>query len=464
MEDFAEHADIIKALFDQVRYNSLAVYKPYRKQLDFHIAGKDYRERLFCASNQSGKTVAGSMEVAMHLTGDYPDWWTGRRWNRPTTWWVAGITGETTRDSVQRTLLGRAGMEGTGAIPRDLILATSAARGVADLVDTIQVQHESGGVSHCALKTYEKGREKWQAETLDGIWFDEEPPYEIYIEGLTRTNATGGLVFITFTPLMGMSDVVRRFWVEDSPDRHITKMDITEALHIDPAQRDRIVSSYLPHEREARAYGIPVLGSGRVFPIEESLITVPAMPIPRHWARIGGMDFGIDHPFAAVMLAHDRDADIVYVTDAYRIRNATPLAHCDRLINYGKWVPWSWPHDGLIRDKGDSSTELKSLYTRHGLYMLPQRAQFDDGSYGVEAGLMMMLERMNTGRLKVFNHLNDWLDEFRLYHRKDGLVVKERDDLLCATRYGVMSLKYARTKPIEAPRRKGSRETSAWAS
>ena len=30
-----------------------------------------------------------------------------------------------------------------------------------------------------------------------------------------------------------------------------------------------------------------------------------------------------------------------------------------------------------------------------------------------------------------------------LYHRKDGLVVKEGDDLMCATRYAVMMLRHA---------------------
>lgn len=455
-------SEFIASLFDKVRYNALALYKPYPKQAEFHKHGATKRERLFAAANQVGKTVAGSMEVAMHLTGLYPSWWEGRRWDRPVAVWAAGITGETTRDSVQRMLLGRTGSQGTGSIPRDDILSITSARGVSDLVDTIVVQHQSGGVSQCVLKTYEKGREKWQAETLDLVWFDEEPPYEIYTEGLTRTNATGGMVFITFTPLLGMSDVVRRFWVEESGDRAITKMDITEALHIDSEQRRRIVSSYLPHEREARAYGIPVLGSGRVFPIEESKITVEAFPIPKHWAQIGGLDFGIDHPTAAVRLCHDRDDDVVWVDACYRVRDATPLTHCERLKHWGTWIPWAWPHDGLIRDKG-SGMELRNIYADHGLNMLPEKASFSDGSYGVEAGLAHMLERMQTGRLKVFAHLAEWFDEFRLYHRKDGVVVKERDDLLAATRYAIMMLRHARTKPEPSKRKGKVREVSAWA-
>jgi phage terminase large subunit-like protein len=158
-------------------------YRPYPKQAKFHAAGAAHRERLFMAGNQLGKTLAGAMEEAIHATGRYPDWWRGRYFPGPTTSWAAGVTGESTRDTVQRRLLGRAGEPGTGALPWDAVVKTIPARGVAGLIDTILVRHVSGGVSRIALKSYEKGREKWQGETLDRVWFDEEPPGEVYSEG-----------------------------------------------------------------------------------------------------------------------------------------------------------------------------------------------------------------------------------------------------------------------------------------
>lgn len=88
--------------------------------------------------------------------------------------------------------------------------------GVADALDSIVVKHVSGGESTIGFKSYDQGRAKWQGETLDIVWFDEEPPQDIYTEGLTRTNATGGLVYLTFTPLLGMSEVVRSF-LQDNP-------------------------------------------------------------------------------------------------------------------------------------------------------------------------------------------------------------------------------------------------------
>ena len=157
---------------------------------------------------------------------------------------------------------------------------------------------------------------------------------------------------------------------------------------------------------------------------------------------LGGIDFGWDHPTAAVKVAWDRDADCIYVVAAYRVKEQTPVIHAAALKAWGKSLKWAWPHDGLQHDKG-SGEQLAELYRLQGLELLPERATFDDGSNGVEAGLMDMLDRMQTGRLKVSKHLTEWFDEFRLYHRKDGKVVKERDDLMSATRYAIMMLRFA---------------------
>jgi Terminase large subunit, T4likevirus-type, N-terminal len=128
--------------------NKLAGYMPYPKQAAFHEAGASHRERLLIAANQSGKSLAGGMETAMHATGRYPDWWKGKRFDRPTIGWGAGTTNETTRDTVQRILAGRPGQHGTGCIPKDGILELVPARGTPDLLDSIKVRHASGGIGH----------------------------------------------------------------------------------------------------------------------------------------------------------------------------------------------------------------------------------------------------------------------------------------------------------------------------
>jgi phage terminase large subunit-like protein len=424
-------------------FNKLGSFQPYARQIEFYEAGASFRERLLMAANQVGKTYCGSREVAYHLTGRYPDWWTGHRFDRPIEVWAGSDTSETTRDTVQANLIGpppAREMWGTAAIPGDAILDTNSRMGVADALDTVLVRHVSGGTSTLGFKSYDQRRQKWQGTKKDLIWLDEEPPMDIYMEALTRTNAVDdGRMMMTFTPLLGMSDVVHMFL--DGEGRSITRMTIDDAEHISEEKRAQIIASYPEHEREARTKGIPALGSGRVYPVAESRISVPSFAIPRHWPCVAGIDFGWDHPTAAVKLAWDRDADVVYLTHAYRRREATPLEHVVTLREWGK-QPWAWPQDGYQRDKRSGGT-LREDYARLGLRMAMSHATFADGGNGVEAGVMALLQRMQTGRFKVFEHLEDWWSEFRLYHRKDGLIVKERDDLMDATRYALMMLRVA---------------------
>ncbi|TGQ89448.1 DNA packaging protein [Mesorhizobium sp. M2D.F.Ca.ET.185.01.1.1] len=442
--------------------NKLRFYKPYAKQREFHRAGATHSERLFMAGNQLGKTVAGGAEWAMHLTGRYPDWWEGATFNSAPLLWAGSVTGESTRDNPQRILVGPPAKEeewGTGFIPADCIRDRTRAVGVPNLLDTVVVRWGGGGdvqagESILALKAYEKGREKWQGPTVDGIWFDEEPPEDIYSEGLTRTNngQRGQFAQTTFTPLLGMSTVVSRFLMPavDDPGqdaRVITSMTIDDAEHYTPEERAKIIASYPAHEREARSKGIPSLGSGLIFPVTEEEITCKPFTIPPIWPQIIGVDFGYDHPFGAARLAWDRDNDIVYVTAVYRARQTTPIFHAAALKAWGAWIPVAWPHDGLQHDKG-SGEALAAQYRTQGLNMLPERATWEDGGNGVEAGVTEMLDRMQSGRWKVFDTCFDWLEERRLYHRKDGKIVKERDDVLSASRYALMMLREAiTTKP-----------------
>lgn len=459
----AEKLELLVLMQERARReegNQLARYRAYPKQAEFHAAGRDFRERLLMAGNQLGKTWSAGFETAMHLTGRYPDWWQGRTWDRSIAGWAAGVTSEVTRDSVQRVLCGRINAIGTGAIPRDAIKDKSMKRGVADAIDTLVIRHGGGGdvqagESLLGFKSYDQGREKFQAETLDWVWLDEEPDEDIYFEALTRTNATAGSLAMTFTPLKGMTGPVKRFLMEKPVGTHVTQMSINDAEHYSPEERAKIIASYPAHEREARVKGIPTLGSGRIFPIAEEAIKVPAFEIPRHWARIGGLDFGWDHPSAAVELVWDRDTDVVYITKAHRQKEQTPLLFAATLKPWGDWLPWAWPHDGLQHDKG-SGQALRDQYAAQGLNMLPDKAthppmdgeEEGTGGNGVEAGLLDMLDRMQTGRFKVFDHLGDWFEEFRMYHRKDGKVVKLDDDLMSATRYANMMKRHAITKPL----------------
>lgn len=224
--------------------------------------------------------------------------------------------------------------------------------------------------------------------------------------------------------------------------------------HLDEKTKKELWDSTPPHLRRARSEGVPTQGSGAVFAVSESMFSYDKSqyePFP-HWFRhLAGMDFGWDHPTAVVWGAYDTETDTVWIYDCYRQREGTPVTHAAAMRARGSWIPVAWPHDGLQHDKG-SGLQIAEQYRMQGVAMLDEMAQYDklhqpgetqQSRTSVEAGLFDMLDRMQTKRLRVAAHLNDWWEEFRLYHRKDGRVVKEKDDLLSATRYLIMMLRFA---------------------
>lgn len=226
----------------------------------------------------------------------------------------------------------------------------------------------------------------------------------------------------------------------------IIKAGWRHAPHLDEKTKAELLASYPEHERKARIEGEPVLGSGLVLPVDEELFTCEPFALPASWARICGVDFGWDHPAAAAWLAWDRDSDIVYVTDCWRMRETTPAAQAPHIIGKGKWIPVAWPHDGLQHDKG-SGEQLAQKYRDAGVNMLPERSTWPDGTNGVEAGIMDMIDRMRSGRWRVFKTCGPWLEERKVYHRKDGIIVKKKDDVISASRYALMMLRHAKTRP-----------------
>lgn len=440
-------------------------YSPNKKQKEFHALGRDYRERLLRAGNQNGKTYSVGHEVAMHLTGIYPEWWPGRRWDKPIVAWASSDTAESTRDNPQRALLGPVGDEGVGAIPADHLFLNDSdmyglASGTAGLYDFIRVRHISGGTSLLRFKHYAQGRRKWQGPPVDVVWCDEEPDVPIYDEGLARTIATGGMLMLSCTPLLGMSEVMRRFLVPPIEKQRVNvQMTIDDAEHLTPEQRAIAIASFPEHEREARARGVPVLGSGLIFPFAREELECAPFKVPTDWKQIVGVDFGYTHPTAFAKLAYDRDSDTVYVVAVYRKARQLVPVHASALkaMNQG-WIPIAWPKDG--ENETAAGPQLIKQYKDEGVKgILPQHAQFS-ASYAkekgfssvvsLEAGVLDMQTRMATGRWKVFTTCNEWFEEQAMYHRKDGEIVDEIDDTICASRYAYMMLRFARLKPVPA--------------
>lgn len=448
--------EIVNALEEAARLrreDKLRFFTPYSKQKEFFDLGARYRQRVFLAGNKVGKTYAGAFEIACHLTGLYPQWWQGKRFNHPVKIWAAGTTSLAVRDTIQEHLCGKAGVVsdfGSGLIPKKCFVDTpSLARGITDAYDTLFVRHRTDGVddgvSTLSFKSYEQGRAKFQGAFIDVGWCDEDPEDErLYQEFLTRLTGPG-IMMVTFTPLAFATAKEFVDKLRSDPSCAIVSMslDDPDIRHFTREEIEARKASYLPHEREARIHGIPYAGSGRIFTTPEEDLKINPFPVPPHWAKIWGIDFGMEHPFAAALLAIDRDTDTIYVIDGFKQSGKLIIQDAERMKNIAVNPPVAWPHDGNQRDK-KLGEPVAMLYKSYGLKMLPHHAKFPSGSVSVEEGIMEMDHYMKNGKFKVFSHLSPWFDEYRGYYRDDkGNIVKKFDDLLCATRYAMMMRRFA---------------------
>lgn len=561
---------------------------PGKPVIDFTISG---HHNYVAAGMIHHNSWVAAFEVAMHMTGEYPDWWQGRRFDKPVHVWTGSPTNESSRDVCQKYLLGGTDDSriGTGTIPHSRILGKLKMRqcGVSNVVDEFRVKHVSGGYSYCNLKchpvderalmadgtwrqmidvmvgekvrcadgvdrvvdqkhcylsapvmaidtrsgtirgtpnhpvftqrgklrmdelqvgdvlevadcdirallnprlagprgevvgirnledqtvvgvgvedvhelivegfrvgnSYEQGWRKWQGTEPDIIWMDEEPEdssdqRRIYTEALTRLLTSHGIMMVTFTPLMGQTQIVDHFQHGGS-GVWLGTATWDDAPHLNIEERKRLADSYPRYELQARTMGVPMLGEGRIFETPEEQIVVQPFELPSHYARIIGLDFGLDHPTAIACCAWDRDRDIFYVYDVYKRGNRDTIHHAEAIIRRdGDKIPVAWPHDGTIREKG-SGKELQQIYRGHGVRMLSRSARYDNDVGGSQPQwpiINEVQERCFTDRFKVFSHCREFFEEYRHYHTKDGKIVPRNDDILKATFYALMMRRFA---------------------
>jgi len=215
--------DAIEAALERKRQTRILKWfpetGPYRRELyvqhmEFFRIGAIHRERLFLAANRVGKTICGAYEMALHLTGMYDElapWWEGKRFDCPVVAWACNKTATDCRDINQKELLGDHGQPGTGMIPASMIVHTKPKPSVPDAVELVYVKNKFHGQSTLVLKSYDQGREKFQGRAVHAIWADEEVPDDIYTEMLLRTMTTDGTIFLTYTPIQGLTPVTVDF-------------------------------------------------------------------------------------------------------------------------------------------------------------------------------------------------------------------------------------------------------------
>lgn len=458
-----ERIELLEEIARRAKKRLLAtcVASLYPWQNRFITATAEYRSATLMAANRVGKTYTGTVMDAVHLTGDYPDDWEGYRFTKAPLCWLLGYSGEKTRDLLQTPLFGRVyenKFEG-GLVDADLILDSRAMTGTTGAMREVRVRHKSGGVSVCQFWSYTQGQHALMGDSVDWYHIDEEPKDKYIIPQVITRTATGdrglgGRGIATFTPENGRTEIVKKLMDDPSPDQYLQRATWDDAPHLTEATKESLLGQFPPWQRDMRTKGLPLMGSGLIYDMDDKDMKIQPIECPEHWWIIDGMDFGFDHPQAHIQLWWDKDADIFYLAHAWKKSRALPTAAWSAVKAWATNIPTAWPMDGLQTEKG-SGKQQKSYYAEEGFRMLHDHSTWEAGGVGVEAGLVELYRLMADGRFKVFSHLTEFFEEKLNYHRKeDGKIAKVDDDILDAVRYAYMMRRFAVQKCNAKPRKK----------
>lgn len=429
----------------------------YLKHLEAMEATAHHKRCTIFGANRVGKSLGWCYAIACFLTGKYPAWWKGRVFNKAVTGWAAGVTATQVRDSLQRYLFGTRENPG-GFVAKEDIQSTSWGRdGCAERV-IVKSQY---GLSQIEFKTYAMEQERFQSATLDFALMDEEPKAGIYTEAVTRTATTGGLVLTGFTALKGVTPLIAHLLPEfadgEATDAEesghwytFIGWDDIPYAHLSKKDRDDTMRSYLPHEIEARTKGIPRLGSGKVWPVDEATYVIPPFDVPIYWPRLNSVDPGYNDPTGILNLSYDMEADTIYVTADYRKKLQHRAIHIDRIHSTGDWIPC------VIDPAGANISDGEQVYSAYSKELRNPTHKADKKLNGLNGGLSEVYNRMIDGRLFIFSTCNLLRQELATYSRDEKGRIMDRMgsgeqehhyDLCAALRYGVMGIKHAKQRP-----------------
>lgn len=417
----------------------------YDWQKEFIGATAKYSQCCLIAANRIGKTYTGTYADAVHALGEYPEGWSGHKFDHAPLIWCLGYSGEKTRDLLQTPLVGRKDGDKFlgGLIPADRIVGYESMTGTPNAVRTLLVRHSSGDVARIQFWSYSQGQHALMGDGVDWYHIDEEPrDPTIFPQVLVRTatgdEGRGGRGILTFTPENGRTELVLQFMDTPSSAQFCMRKGWDDAPHLSEKVKEELLDSFPAHQRKMRTQGVPMLGHGRIYDLAEEDVICSPFDIPGHYRVIDGMDFGWDHPQAHVQLAIDTENEMFYLVRSWKKRHTLADMAFASVKTWAANVPTAWPADGLQTEKG-SGKQQKAYYTDAGFKMLPTHATWPDGSNGVEAGLLEIRDLMLKGKFKIFAGQRDLLDEFLQYHRDErGNIVKLGDDLLDAMRYAYM--------------------------
>ena len=464
----------IKTILDEVHYNSRlveALARAYDWQWEAIALTKDNKVVGSVCGNQMGKTENNCAAVACHATGMYPKKWKGRKSSKPVKIMVAGVDSNFNKNVLQERLFGTNNKRlkkeiGKGMIPRDSIIMESMVTVRGDDIASCKIKHSSGGMSEIMFKSYSQGREAAQGFPADIIMIDEQPDDEFWAEALTRTVATGGHVICSFTPLKGRTGLVDTLMsledVKDSPfDKFgakykqedgwaMVRASWDDQTHISDKDQKEAIKGYAAYERDARVYGMPIAGHGRIYPYEESQVVYDPreVNIETSWNHLIGIDIGHGHggdDSACILVAYDEENKTIYVTDEAVGQTDTTREMAKLITRVNHIVPVAWPSDANKTDMRSQSTvaeELREMQVNllGKPFINPKGADGKRNNWKA-TGINYINSMFSDGKLRISANCVCLIDELLQYqYDKNGKIQDGNDHALDAFRYAIMSL------------------------
>ena len=456
--------ELCTVISDDMKYNQLKYFRPFDHQKRFFATGK-FDRRGILAANRIGKTVSTCFETACHLTGRYPDWWPAdaKRWTKPVTVMCAGEGWTQVALVLQAELLGTNDVKiteqlGTGFIPRDCIVFDTMRNDGANCMG-VEIRHASGSNSYLLFANYTQEVRQMQGFKLNVAVFDEQPPDDFFSEIVTRTATTQGQVLCSFTPLKGLNGLVSKFWNREDGYEHIRvswddvpEYDMWGEPFLLNSTRQQLERDYLPHERDARRNGVPVMGKGAVFQIR----TWPTYRTGDYdfrntlgLHRIIALDLGLvnDKTVISLMYWHpvEKEAWLHTQIVVKGTEEANPMNYINHLMRpevFG--TPIVLPSDASTPGRYTmSSQSIRQLFEEYELNVHPepimnppddQGRRTNHKSYGVN----MMRQMLELGTLHINENCQEFLREAQNYYADEKGRFSDPDDAIDSARYALL--------------------------
>ena len=414
--------------------------KKHEKQLAFHKCPK--RNRWIFGGNRSGKTECGAVECIYISRGVHPY----RKNRQNTVGWVVSLSAQVQRDVAQRKILYYLRPDWIEEIVMQSGRKDSPENGV---IDFIRIRNVFGGISTIGFKSCDQGREKFQGASLDFVWFDEEPPRDIYEECRMRVIDRRGDIFGTMTPLKGLTFVYEEIFLNRHGDGEVWYefMEWNDNPYLSGEEIARLENCLDEEQLQSRRYGKFSSVAGLVYPeFDEHIHVIQPFSVPKEWQDGISIDPGLNNPLAALWFAVDYD-DNVYVVYEHFAAGKDIDYHAAEIKRICSNLDWHTDGRGRICALIDSAAKqhtlsgVKSvceLFYERDILVNPDVDK--DLFSGISRVKSYLNEKNGLPNLYIFSSCVNLIREFKGYFWGNGDVPKKTDDhALDALRYFLMS-------------------------